>query len=211
MSIVSGPKFVTDGCVLLFDAASLITNPGSNIYKNLYSSAYFNYAGAPLTVDNSLYMDGVDDYLQAVNVVTGTVRTVNIVYKLVNPNNGYGPLWRVVDWKERIFASSITIIDSGGTYYSLSGPPGNTDIVNICYSYNGTNAKSYLNGTLISNITMNNVMNSSTYNYRFGNQSSGSSNYYVNMNLYHVAFYDIQLSDAQVLENFNALQGRYGL
>jgi hypothetical protein len=211
MSINAGPDFVTENCILLFDAASILTNPGSQIYRNPYSPPNFSYAGAPTTTSGALVMDGVDDYLEAVSVSTNTVRTVNIVYKLINPGTGFGPLWRADDWRERIFPSSINLIASSGTYYYLDGPAGNTDIINICYSYNGTNAKSYKNGSLISNITMDSSMNTGTYSYRFGNQSSGSTNAYVNMNLYHVAFYSTQLSDTNVMQNFNALRGRYGI
>lgn len=175
------------------------------IGKNTITANNLTYSntGAPL-------FNGTSSYL-SVPIATGTTRTVCITYKLNNPGTGWGPLWRSDDWKERIFPNTITLINSNGTYYSLNGPPSNTSVVHIAYSYNGATAKSYLNGVLQSNITMDGLMNSGTYTYNFGRQAGGSTTAFVDMELYNVQFYDIQLTDEEVLQNFNAIRGRYGI
>jgi len=160
--------------------------------------------------NGSFSFDGQADYI-SVPITTGTTRTVCITYKLDSPGSGFGPLWRSNDWHERIFPTTIILINSNGTYYSLNGPPNNTNIVHIAYSYNGTNAKSYLNGVLQSNITMDGNMNTGTHTYNFGRQASGSTTAFVDMELYSVQFYDTQLTDEQIMQNFNALRGRYGI
>lgn len=215
MGIVYNTSIVRNGLVLHLDAANPKSYPGSGtLWTNLTADGnngtLYNGPTYDLANKGSVIFDGVNDYVD-VSLATTTSRTVNIIYKLTNPASGWGPLWRVEDWKERIFPGGITLIDSSQTYYSLNGPPADTNTVNICYSYNGTKAKSYKNGQSISNITMGSTMNSGTYTYRFGNQSSGSSNAFVNMNLYYVAFYNRQLTDAEVKQNFEALRGRYGL
>jgi hypothetical protein len=154
--------------------------------------------------------DGTDDYISA-PVVTGTTRTVCMTYKLNNPGAGWGPLWRSDDWRERVFPGTITLINNSVTYYELAGPDSTTGVVHIAYSYNGTNAKSYRNGVLQSNITMNGPMDVGTYTYNFGRQAGGSTTAFVNMELYNVQFYDIQLTDEQVLQNFNSIRGKYGI
>lgn len=175
------------------------------IGKNTITANSLTYSntGAPL-------FNGTSSYL-SVPIATGTTRTVCITYKLNNPGTGWGPLWRSDDWKERIFPNTITLINSNGTYYNLNGPPSNTSVVHIAYSYNGATAKSYLNGVLQSNITMDGLMNSGTYTYNFGRQAGGSTTAFVDMELYNVQFYDIQLTDEEVLQNFNAIRGRYGI
>ena len=170
-----------------------------------------------VTINNLTYantgnfsFDGTDDYI-SVPVATGKTRTVCMTYKLNNPGAGWGPLWRSDDWKERVFPGTITIINSNGTYYNLDGPNSTTNIVHIAYSYNETNAKSYLNGVRQSNITMDGPMNIGTYTYNFGRQAGGSTTAFVDMELYNVQFYDIQLTDEQVQQNFNAVRGRFGI
>jgi hypothetical protein len=173
--------------------------------RNTITAESLTYAS-----NGTFSFNGTSDYL-SVPVVTGTTRTVCIVYKLNNPSSGWGPMWRFDDWRERIFPGTITLINSNTTYYNLNGPPNNTSIVHIAYSYNGTNAKSYLNGVLQSNITMDGPMNTGTYTYNFGRQAGGSTVAFVDMTLYTVQFYDIQLTDDQVAQNFNAIRSRFGI
>jgi hypothetical protein len=173
--------------------------------RNTITAESLTYAS-----NGTFSFNGTTDYL-SVPVATGTTRTVCMVYKLNNPSSGWGPLWRFDDWRERIFPGTITFINSNTTYYNLNGPPNNTSIVHIAYSYNGTNAKSYLNGVLQSNITMDGPMNTGTYTYNFGRQAGGSTVAFVDMTLYTVQFYDIQLTDDQVAQNFNAIRSRFGI
>lgn len=195
------PKYWPDVNTTRSDTTAFLDPIGKNTITAT-SLAYSN-TGAPL-------FNGTSSYL-SVPIPTSTTRTVCITYKLNNPGAGWGPLWRSDDWKERIFPNTITLINSNGTYYGLNGPPSNTSVVHIAYSYNGATAKSYLNGVLQSNITMDGLMNSGTYTYNFGRQASGSTTAFVDMELYNVQFYDIQLTDEEVLQNFNAIRGRYGI
>lgn len=215
MGIAYNSSIVTDGLALCLDAGNPRSYPGTgttwlDVSGNARNGTLVNgptYDSANL---GSVKFDGINDYLQSIIATTST-RTVSVFYKLANPGTGWGPLWRYEDWKERIFPNAITLINSNGTYYNLSGPNSSTGIVNIVYSYNGTNAKSYLNGVIQSNITMDGPMNTGTYTYMFGRQAGGSTEAYVDMNLYSVQFYNTQLSDLDVQQNFNALRGRYGI
>ena len=170
-----------------------------------------------ITINNLTYtntgafnFDGTDDYI-SVPLSARRIRTVCITYKLTNPSSGWGPLWRSDDWKERIFPGTITLINSNGTYYDLVGPNSTTNIVNIVYSYNQNNAKSYLNGVLQSNITMDGPMDIGTYTYNFGRQAGGSTVAFAGMELYNMQFYNTQLTDDQVSRHFNTIKSIYGL
>ena len=212
MAFIHSPKIVTSGLTMYLDAGN----------KNSYNgngSTFFDITGngndatlvnTPTYRGNRIYMNGTTQYAQVTATIT-TSRTVDIVYKLYNPGTGWGPLWRVEDWRERIFPSTITIIPSSVTYYYINGPDNGTSIINIVYSYNGTSLKSYKNGVIQSTATMDSNMDTGLYTYRFGNQSAGSTNAYVEMDLYSVKFYNRQLTDTEVLQNYNATKTRFGL
>jgi hypothetical protein len=173
--------------------------------RNTITAVSLTYAS-----NGTFSFNGTTDYI-SVPIVTSTTRTVCMVYKLNNPASNWGPLWRSDDWKERIFPGIITLINSNTTYYNLNGPTSNTGFVHIAYSYSGTNAKSYLNGVLQSNITMDAPMDSGTYTYNIGRQAGGSTTAFIDMSLYNVQFYDVQLTDNQIQQNFNAIRGRFGI
>lgn len=155
--------------------------------------------------------DGTNDYLEISTIPNlNTVRTVELVYKQNDVSSGYGPLWRD-DWRERIYPSSINIINSNSTYYYLNGPDNTTNINYITYSFSGTNAKSYKNGILQSNITMDGPMHNQTNYYRLAYQCGGSTCVNTNCNFYLFKIYNRQLTDDEVLQNFNSQKSRFGL
>lgn len=202
--------------VLNYDFANQSTYSGSGSTVADISGKNNNaiaYNGVSYTTSNNgaLTFDGIDDYLEVKNITNTTVRTVEIVYKYNAFNSYYGPLWRVQDWKERIFTDKVQLQDTSNVYWTLYGPVQTTNIQYISYSYNGTTIKSYTNGSPTTTSTMATPMNTGIFDYRFGYQCGGSTCAYINMNLYFVRFYDIALSDAQVLSNYNALRSRYGL
>lgn len=181
----------------------------NNLARTPYTSDLIN---SPLYSTGSILLDGVDEYIETVSIPASTERTVEIVYRILNTSSGYGPLWRVSDWRERIFSGTINLINSSGSYYYLDGPTNNTDKINICYSYNGPSIKSYRNGVLMSSQTMNAPMNSTgTYTYRFGYQCSGASCLYINMNLYSIKFYNRELTADEVKRNYEISKTRFGL
>ncbi len=212
MAFIHSPKIVTNGLTMYLDAfnKNSYRGTGSTLFDLTGNGNNATLINDPTYRGNRIYMNGIDEYAEVTANIT-TSRTVDIVYKLYNPGTGWGPLWRVEDWRERIFPSTINLIASSVTYYYLNGPDSGTSIINIVYSYNGTSIKSYKNGVIQSTATMDSNMNTGLYTYRFGNQSGGSTNAYVEMDLYSVKFYNRQLTDTEVLQNYNATKSRFGL
>jgi hypothetical protein len=214
MGIAYNPRFVPDGLLFYYDLANVKTYSGTgskllDISGNRIDSDLINTPS--FSTDNLGYMNtnGTNEYIQTPAISAPTrERTVNMIYRF---NSGQGSLWRVQDWRERIFSTIIVIIPDSGTYYYVNAPVNDGNIHNICYSYSGTSLKTYRDGNLIESITMNSEMSAGSFNFRFGNLSSGSSNYYSNLDYYHISFYNRQLSDAEVKQNFDALRERYGL
>jgi len=154
--------------------------------------------------------DGSSGYIELPSITNGINRSVDIVYRQINLNGGWGPLWRN-DWRERIFTTSSTIINAPGTYYSISGPVGDTNMVQICYTIDGLTLRSYRNASLLSTDTMNGYMNQGSFSYRFGYQCGGATCTNVAVEIYSVKFYNKGLTSSEVLQNFNATKRRYGL
>ena len=163
------------------------------------------------TYGGGVACDGSSGYIELPTINNGINRSVDIVYRQINLNGGWGPLWRVSDWKERIFTTSSTIINAAGTYYSIAGPVGDTNTVQICYTIDGLTLRSYRNGSLLSTDTMGGYMNQGTYSYRFGYQCGGATCTNVAVEIYSVKFYNKGLTSTEVLQNFNATKRRYGL
>lgn len=162
------------------------------------------------TYGGGVACDGSSGYIELPTINNGINRSVDIVYRQINLNGGWGPLWRN-DWRERIFTTSSTIINAPGTYYSISGPVGDTNMVQICYTIDGLTLRSYRNGSLLSTDTMGGYMNQGAYSYRFGYQCGGATCTNVAVEIYSVKFYNKGLTSSEVLQNFNATKRRYGL
>ena len=214
MGIRRGPNIVQSGLVLSLDAGNVRSYPGSGtaVYDlgsqktnaGLVNSPTFNSS-----TPRSFTMDGINDYMETPNMSVISTRTVEVTYKLLSTGQGYGPLWRS-DWRERIFPSTLVIINANGTYYYLNAPVDNTDVVTITYSYSGTSLKAYRNGQLTDSRTMDGVMDSSTYYYTFGYQCSGSSCLFCNVQIFSVRMYSRQLTDSEILQNYNMTKSRFG-
>ena len=215
MGTSGGPDIIQDGLVLNLDSSDKLSYPGSGTTWNDISGNGNNAAltnGASFNNGNggNITNDGIDDYVGSPYMSVGTTRTIEIIYNMTSTSGDRGPVWRD-DWKERVFPDIIVIVNAGGTYYYLNGPVNNTTIQNICYSYGGTSVKAYRNGVLIDNQTMNGVMDNSTYYYNFGYQCAGSSCLYTPCRIYSVKMYNRQLSDTEILQNYNATKTRFGL
>ena len=82
-----------------------------------------------------------------------------------------------------------------------------TDIFNYVATYDGTNARGYLDGVLTDTTNI----GSQTYNastFRIGKYTDGAPLLF-NGNIYFASVYKKALSDSEVLQNYNALKDRF--
>ena len=84
------------------------------------------------------------------------------------------------------------------------------DWFNLVVSNLTTNTKFYLNGSLVSNNTHSNGGDTNATTPRLGKQY-GSNSEYFNGKMAVASYYTARLTDAQILSNYNALKGRFGL
>jgi hypothetical protein len=221
MSVYGGPEVVNSGLVLCLDAANPKSYPGSGTaWTDL--SGLGNHGtltnGPTYDTNNagSIVFDGVNDYvvcndspslgLDYVSIScwfkTTTVRNVQLLMKnnAVTTSIAYG----CQTWSDGRLYCNINTSVGGFLEISPSTYPLNTWI-NLSSSYDGSNFKSYVNGVLLATAAKTGtVIKNSIAVYI-------SQSIYLNGNIGSMSVYNRGLSAAEVLQNFNALRGRYGI
>jgi hypothetical protein len=227
-------NIVTDGLVLNLDAAKRDSYPGSGTAWRDISGFGNNGTlinGPTFNPNNfgSIVFDGVNDYVASSNILNiGNRFTVNawvqvttlstsISARRIIISNDYPYLggrgflfsasgnngtdfWISLGNDQKLAVSSTGLITTN-TAYMLSARVNATDLIKL-----------YRNGIEIPSYAVQNDGNVSlSYNtgYILGSRNVVAD--YFAGNIYNVQVYNRALSDAEILQNFNATKGRYGL
>ena len=223
-SITTG--IITDGLVFNMDAANRASYPrtGTTV-TNTVSSLTGTINGASFeTIDNGIFsFDGTDDYINCGNDTS--LHPSNFTVCLwVKPLN-YGSKTLIHNGAGQ-WGSSTTgfyIAESYANYYFKIGNGTTTHTVFngglvrntwqfITLSYDGVNMKTYLDTVLQDTLAVSNITYSTVVAYNpffIGRTSAGAS--FFDGNLGPVQVYNRALSSSEVLHNYNALAGRFGL
>jgi len=216
------PYIVMDGLVFNLDAGITQSYPGSGTVwtdinglgpKNngtLINGPTFNSANG-----GSIVFDGVDDYI-VIPTITNSVYSIDFWYKMNGNDGSYG-----------YFASSGLngfAISEGGTgeglsfgkiYYwqgaanIIADIPSTTNWNHICVIINTSTNYLQLYGNSI-NLNNSTISSMSTSVSNIGRFIGGNSHFLKgNMGTYKI--YNRALSATEVLQNFNAQKGRFGL
>ena len=218
MSLNHSPKIVTDGLVLCLDAANRKSYPGTGTtwldrsgnsnHGTLTNSPTFSGTNGGIIV-----FDGVDDNISFTtsNLVVNTVslwlyiRAAQNGAIICSGSDVYGSSsW---EWSIFIYESNIYFRGNAGNFGNINYPASNY-------------VNKWVNFTLIRNL------NSLSYLYENGiykNQASESSSANTNqlrigkagaaasINVGNTLIYNRALSASEILQNFNATRGRYGV
>jgi len=220
-----GPKIVTNGLVLALDAADKKSYPGSgtnwtdlsgnNNTGVLTNGPIFNSANG-----GSIVFDGTDDNVQlgnASNFISANGVTVNCWVKT-----------NVIEAYKKIFVTVTAGTQSiTGVYFSLGPSPYNyyfgingvqaaisttnlstSQYNNICGTYDKSNIKLYLNGVLLATAAYTTSVSTSGIGRISGYDNGGEI---WDGNVASVMVYNRGLTAAEVLQNYNAQRGRFGL
>lgn len=225
MSYSNGPRIVTDGLVLCLDAANPKSYPlsGSLVY-DLTGLNSIELENSP-TFDSANYgnfsLNGTNHRLKvtcASNIIRCYNSTTQFIVKL--------PLWSVGQrcilsyrgsgGQMYIGASSNGIF----TYYDTLNSPGYTsgsiqnNSIAVCHVVcDSTNNMlyHYINGRLIGSGVARTGW-ATTYNTVFYlGYDAGGTNEYMIGNFYQFAHYNRVLSSTEILQNYDALKGRFNL
>ena len=81
----------------------------------------------------------------------------------------------------------------------------------IACTYNGSSKVIYVNGVQIATVAASGTLNTGQINQYIGKYGAAGNNYPFNGRIAESRVYNIALSAAQVLQNYNATKGRFGL
>jgi hypothetical protein len=214
------PPVVTDGLVLYLDAANQQSYvSGSTTWKdvsgNNNSGSLINGPTFSSADGGSIVFDGVNDYIaSSYNGITGTnPRTFSIWFKPNNLQNrnllGYGTennknMWDIFLYNGNVGVHLYGTVAEAGTPYTVGVWQ------NITFTYTHPTIKSYMNG-VYKNLYTDPTINTGT-NYPLTiAKGTFAPYYYFNGNISTTQIYNRGLSDAEVLQNYNATKTRFNL
>jgi hypothetical protein len=220
MGIGYNTSVVRDGLVLYLDAANSKSYPGSGAtFFNLGSSADATLVNGPTYSSNNkgyFTLDGVNDFINTNTDSYNVAQTITYEFVmkasvvsankvLIGKYDGAAPdMWMGITGLNQKFtadyyglASSFPITDNQFRHYTVS--------------YNSVNltTKLYINGEL-NHSNLISARSNPRGNLMIGRFGTGSS-FYFPADIAFVKIYNIELSENQVKQNFEATRGRYGI
>jgi hypothetical protein len=236
MSIAYNSSIVTTNLGLCLDAGNPRSYPGSgtawrDVSGNLRNGTLVNGPTYNSSNLGSLVFDGIDDYAQ-VDATDGfgaggvaPVCTLSMWANITRKAGGgvqyqqlagfrndtnFSFFFLLLDSSGATVPTEARILTTGGTYdISVNYTTFNT-WTNIVFVANTNRTDLYFNGTLAgSNTNVTGTFGATSGNFRVGASPAGA--WYTLGNMSQVQFYTSALTSTQILQNFNAARGRYGI
>ena len=224
MAVQYNPAIVTDGLVLCLDAANLKSYPANGVTWN---NLIFNTPNGILIngpVFSNLYggefiNDNLNDYINT-NFTMGVSNFTISIWGRRTSVNYWSPLWASEVWNNSTgylgyLDSPTTIFFQRASGSSISATVTNSNLPSLyTFSLNSSGAaKIYQNNSLIASgsITLaTSIEKTIKLNTRHTNDGSSVTDTRFG-NIYAFNYYNRVLSDSEVIQNFNALRGRFGI
>lgn len=193
-TFISGTRSNTQALV---DLTGNNTVTASSLTYNSDGTFSFNGSGNYIDINNNALISGTNPY------------TIDAWYTRVS---GSGAIFG--NYGSGYTSNTIWVFAGGlyfnGSYYISNYGSRIAGTHNICVTKNSYGAINvYFDGNLEVSSTNTSAV-STSQNYRIGADVNGAGEPF-NGNIYSVKVYNRELSSAEVLQNFNALRGRFGL
>ena len=224
-------NIVTDGLVFYTDAAYKISYPRSgaithNIINAVNSGSFQDDTSFSTDQGGAFNFDGVDDYIDIGTPIpqATTEITINIWFKGTgapsnndsaggclfagNPGLSHGPFLSY-SWANQLIYWSIYVNEAFTSATSIS----QNTLYNVCATFNKPTGKIYINGVkqVESDRSRNVTYQNTTSGNRIGEWGYGGYQRNFNGQIYSVQVYNRELSAGEVLQNYQAQKGRFGL
>lgn len=227
MATLYNPRIVTDGLVMCLDAANLKSYPQTGT-----SWTDSSFTGNNGTIQNNptfstanggnFSLDGIDDRV-LISCAASTIRLFNSSVQFVVKLPIYSGGQRcILSYRTGSGGGNLYIgKGSGGIfcYYDELNNPGYTvgsitdntiaHCVVTCDATSNT-LSTYINGNLAGSATRTGWI-SGYHNSFYLGWDAGGTNEYMLGNLYYFSHYNKVLNASEVVQNFNALRGRFGI
>jgi hypothetical protein len=230
MGFSRGPQIVTDGLVLALDAANTKSYPGSgttwyDLSGNGINGSVNNGPAFSTEKGGSLQFDGVNDVISL-----GTGNTVfplpqishEFIFKSLGTvaTTGTAPALLGLTYGVRLLVNSTNLqagFDDGVStfqYLTTSGTNNYRDgnWYHVAVTHDGTSFKIYVNGTLSNSrtSTWTGTTRWPTNGFNLG-RDNNNNNYYFYGSIGTFKLYNKALTATEVVQNYNATKGRFGL
>jgi hypothetical protein len=225
MGFYRGPQIVKEGLVLALDAANTKSYPGTGTtWKDLSGNGNNGTLINGPTFDSgnngSIVFDGVDDRFDTnVNILKGSQTfTINIWFytatlKGTLLSEGASSNIAIQFWlSSNINGTVLQFGDGTNDSYFNSRITLNQNVwVNLCFIVVNKTGYSYLNSIFQSSYTNTSDIfwAGTTGTFKLGSRENNGSN--SDCRISNVQLYNRALTPEEILQNFNATKGRYGL
>lgn len=225
---------IVDGLVFNMDAANRASYPktGTTVTDTI-NSVTGTFNGSTFVNENNgiINFDGTDDYIDFDDILDLSTLSVSMWINCDVYNSGRQFLFGKWKNSHRAYAlvlnqsgtsaGSITSqisIDGGSSNVGLATDSGVIDAngtwFNVGFTHDGTTLKTYVNGVLGATATIGGAYTSGTAHVAvgtilFSNDTSPLNPF--NGQIANTQIYNRALSSSEVLHNYNALKGRFGL
>ena len=219
---------VTNGLVLNLDAGFTPSYPTTNttwydISGNINNGTLTNGPTFNSANGGSIVFDKVDDYasfnIDASNIYNAGELTFNVWYKIVSSQQDSSLLEIGGNWNSWSFYWDL-VDPTGCLSFSITGDYSVGRVVattntktgawfNSCGTFSSNTSKIYTNGNLEKTKTPTSLKNQS--GILEGRIASDAVNSLLGANIAIVQIYNRSLTAAEVLQNYNAAKGRFGL
>jgi len=212
---------VQQGLVLNLDAGNPYSYAGAgttwyDTSGNSYNSTLTNGPTYSTTNGGIINLDGSDDY--AISTVTSIpasstvgiwIKSSNYDVKIPLSINGdsYGSGPNIFFYNSKI---TWNIGDSADNPFTNSSYPDSNWHYIVVTNDASTNAKLYIDGVLIGTASYRTTASTTSNNFWIG-RFHGDNNYTINASIGQVQLYSRVLSASEILQNYNATKGRFGL
>jgi hypothetical protein len=226
-------NIVTNGLVLNIDAGNNLRYPGTgitalNIAGVGATGVLINGVGFGVSSGGSFIFDGTNDYIDCgkdsiTNFVTTTM-SAEIMFQTTGATNRPHLIGRGTNGSAGQFVLILEsfvplprmrfYLDKGSGWTAAA--TGNTTIQNnqwyhVVGVYDGINAYVYVNGTLDVSAASTGTLSSTPSDSVTVGFFTGSAAHYLTGKIPFARLYNRALSSTEILQNYNALKGRYGL
>lgn len=228
MAIIRGPKIIKSGLVLALDAADRNSYIGSGTIWRDMSGNNNNatlISGPAFSSEKGgcIVFDGTNDYAQVENtsLLSEFSQTISLWYKYSAIKNS-APLVTKTDtgslYNEGYIAGQdnntmFVTLRLSGVSYSISYNGGQIGVwYNLVFTFASSVAlRGYINGVLFQSTNLPLISTLTTQPLRIGNSVSFAFPDYFNGAVSNLLIYNRQLSNTEILQNYNATRKRFGL
>lgn len=227
-----GPKTVTDGLVFNMDFANIKCYSGTGTtctdlsgnnfsgelinspsYSSLGNNKFFSFNGTTnnrlIRIPNSTLLDTQTPSIE-VWIKTNAINQLGFWFEKGNVNSQYSIFQEStnIQWRQNFTAGLSTM----STSVSTAGL-NTASWFQFVGTFSSGNRRLYVNGALKNSDTQTGTINTNTGGMSIGVYGgyNGSRGYYYNGDIAVVKIYNRQLTDSEVLQNYNALKGRFNL